>query len=177
MIRSVVLALLVSSSAYADPGNDRSHVAATAGLATPTGEVGVEYTLVTPHHLEIGFGVGLATLLSPPSVQPDPQLAIMPRYREHAGPGVFTLGAGLSGGRYTVLGSPFSDYAVLQQSYALWANAEVGYEVVSRAGVFARVYAGGGKIIAHRMIDTTDSSRMLLDSALPYAGVPHGYAF
>ena len=112
--------------------------------------------------------------------QPDPQVAIMPRYRLHLGPGVATLGAGVSAGHYTVPASPFASDPISEQSYAMWANAETGYEMTWRSGMFVRAYFGGSKVIAHGAVTDGRGNHFAMSSdtsALPYTGIMFGYAF
>ena len=164
-------------------GTDRSHLGATLGLGTPVGEVGLEYTLVPTRHLEIGFAVGLADMipLGDAPFTPDPQAAVMPRFRYPFGPVVATAGAGLSAGHYTVYYSPFSgspgdwiDY----ETDALWANAEAGLELHLR-GFVTRAYLGYGKVIAHSEVKHGHGERdmTLPDGSLPYLGLSLGHSF
>jgi len=194
LVLAFALLVAVTTSALADGTDatpaptarkqtDRSHLGLTVGLATPTGELGAEYTLVVMPNLEIGFGVGLADMipLGGESLSPDPQAAIMPRFRYALGPTVLTAGVGLSGGRYTTYLSPFAStpgHAIDEVTNALWANGEAGVEYHLH-GMFARAYLGAGKVIAHSEIKHYDggTNMNLVDDALPYVGLTVGHTF
>jgi hypothetical protein len=187
MRTSLVLAgLLISSTAslvQADSDvapssrtdrRDHSRIGATAGLLTPVGEAGLEYTYAAHRNVEVGFGAGLGHL---GVGTPTPQASIMPRLRTRRGPVSLSIGTGLSGGPYTNLGiRDGADVIHHQSTTALWANVEAGIQVSSRRGPFARFALGAGKVIAHSKIeaDSMTYTTNLHDDALPFAALTVG---
>ncbi|HEY4059171.1 MAG TPA: hypothetical protein VGM39_21290 [Kofleriaceae bacterium] len=174
--------LALPAVVHADPEPARSYVSATAGLATPVGEVGLEYTYLFTQHLELSGGVGLANMLrtrneNGDSTSINPQLAIMPRLRHPMGNAAFVIGAGLSGGTYTVQSSAFSsdDYEAITR--ALWLNGEVGFEWFPGGGMAVGVYGGYGTVIAHGTVHNSRNEELmsLRDDTLPYFGVRVGH--
>ncbi|HTL84011.1 MAG TPA: hypothetical protein VL856_02430 [Acidimicrobiia bacterium] len=189
----VVAALLLSFAgvAQAQPSDVQStgrtlrrvEVSGTAGVATPLGMFGIEGTYVVHRNLEVGLGVGLANVINIGDTgAPDPQLAIMPRFRIPVGSFTFTLGAGLSGGPYTVASSPFADGPYEEKtSAALWLNGEAGAEYFLNNGMFFGAYLGGGKVIAHARVNDPDGNATMNPlvgaDALPYLGLRVGHSF
>jgi hypothetical protein len=141
------------------------------GLATPTGEVGLEYTLIR-RYFEVGAAAGVGLL--------GPQASIMPRLRLDDRGAEFTLGAGVSGG-------PYNDPVFLclseepgrcqgTKATVLWANAELGAAMRARNGMTLRLYGGVGKLVAHT--ECTGPQCPGIDGqTMPYLGVAIGYSF
>lgn len=166
VVAAVALAVL-ASSAHADP-LDRSHATLALGLGTPMGNVGGELVYVAHPHFEIAAGAGW-------SVISGPQLAAMPRLREHIGSAVLTLGAGISGGHYEQPG--IWDHPTFDMS-AVWANGEIGIETMW-GRLRPRAFAGVGGIAAHWNLTKSGDGTYPNEPgwSLPYAGVSLGYSF
>jgi hypothetical protein len=167
--------LLAPALAFADPDQgtratsgadrrDHSRIAATAGVATPNGTFGVEYAHAVSDHVELSAGLGWSVLSGP-------QAALMPRLRTRLGAMTFSVGAGFSGGHYKTLDFDGNG----QNTNALWANAEVGVQVGSRRGPFARLFVGAGVVALHDEIDIHPDGMDGLETPwLPYLGLAVG---
>ena len=189
-IATFVALLSIATVAGADPADDsvtpkvsvpkRFLVDGTVGLGTPVGQLGIEGAFVAHRNLEIGVGFGYGNIINLGDTgKPNAQLAVMPRFRLPLGPVRITLGAGLSGGRYTVGASPFSGEPYLAKTTALWLNGELGADYELDNGLWFGAYVGAGKVIAHT--DAKDAHGATLmslpDSSLPSLGVRVGYSF
>jgi hypothetical protein len=163
-----------------DDDHDRHRVGGTLGLWTPIGAAGVNYTRMT-RFVEVDVGAGLAFS--------GPQAAVMPRLRLGNDNIAFTLGVGLSVGRYrNEFECPDIDLdwtddtdevCIVPETVALWGNGEAGVAVTSRAGLFLRVFAGGGQIAATSGCDADPDECDSVDPGtfMPYGGVTLGQAF
>lgn len=154
-----------------DP-RDHSRVAATVGISTPVGEVGVEYTWAALPALEIGVGAGIAMNLSA-GMPVLPQASVMPRFRVRRGAVTFTVGSGLSGGEFQNV-SPFADEAQ-KPVIALWANAEAGVQFSSSRGRFVRLFAGAGLVVAHSAPMAANVGYYNFPTVLPSVGAQVGF--
>ena len=182
MIGRLAFATIVLSSAIAsadshnappaDP-NPQPHnrISLLVGLATPTGELGFEYTFVR-RYFEVGLAAGVGIL--------GPQTSLMPRLRLDDRGAEFTLGAGISGG-------PYNDPVFLclseepgrcdsTKATVLWANAELGAAMRARNGMTLRLYGGAGKLVAHSGC-TGPQCAGIDGQTMPYLGVGIGYSF
>lgn len=160
------------SAAPADPDpQPHNRMSLLVGLATPTGELGFEYTFIR-RYFEIGAGAGVGVL--------GPQASIMPRLRLNDRGAEFTLGAGLSGG-------PYNDPVFLclseepgrcdsTKATVLWANLELGVAVRARSGATLRVYGGAGELVGHAGC-TGPKCEGVDGQTMPYLGVGIGYSF
>ena len=175
-MRSTLLAFalttLIAVSASAQPARrDHSRVSASVGLFTPTGDLGVEYTQALGEHLEIGVGAGMGLF-----VRTGAQGAVMPRLRQSWGPLTATLGAGVSVGRYDNI-SPFAEDNA-PRILSMFGNVEAGLQYTTHVGLFARAYAGTGKILTHEGVMGGDPMvKAELDDVIPYGGVATGWTF
>ena len=155
-----------------DPNPDpHSRISLLAGLATPTGELGFEFTFIR-RYFEVGAAAGVGIL--------GPQLSIMPRLRLNDRGAEFTLGAGVSGG-------PYNDPVFLclseepgrcddTKATVLWANGELGVAIRAPSGATLRLYGGAGKLVAHS--DCKGPKCSGVDGqTMPYLGVALGYSF
>jgi len=171
---------LIPTTAYADvPSLDesstpRSRLAVSFGAATPTGELGVEYTQSVHRYLELGLGGGIGIT--------GPQAAFMPRLRLGRGSSAMTLGAGISGGYYDeprLVSFCFSDRGEkcadnTTKTTAVWANAELGMQSTYASGWTVHFYLGVGKALAHgkcRNGNCDDVDGM----TMPYVGLAIGH--
>ena len=171
--------VLVAGVAHADvdsgpsqptDARDHSRVGATVGIATPVGEVGVEYTWAALPALEIGLGAGIAMNMGP-GVAVLPQASVMPRFRVRRGAVTFTVGSGLSGGEFQNV-SPFAEQKPVT---ALWANAEAGIQFSSSRGRFVRLFAGAGLIVAHSTPMSGSEYAYAFPTVLPSIGAQVGF--
>lgn len=179
-------------NAVASPETDRrdgSSVSAVMGVFAPTGTVGIEYAQVFHRHLEVGLGAGLGYVIiaahqagnEDPTYSVAPQFSLMPRARMRRGPLKLTAGAGVSldtGMQEST--SPFSGSTFVDRYVALWANAEVGAQLVSKAGWFAGAFLGYAVVAAASEGDKkpgSDPDHMPDDPTgdnVPYLGVRFG---
>jgi hypothetical protein len=174
MTTAIVLA--ASSLAAAEPlqlsppdRRDHSRVSATIGAFTPAGDVAVEYSQAMHTNVEVAVGAGYGIL-----VRTGPQFSLMPRGRVRLGAVTFSLGAGLSAGRYNNI-SPF-ERSDAPEIMTLWGNAEAAIQVTSKRGPFARAFAGAGAQLAHGQYDKNDPDlRMETDDVIPYLGLGVGW--
>lgn len=191
LVTTLALATLVAAPAiaHADDGGapitsdrrDHSRIAMTLGVATPTGGVGLEYTLALHQHLDLALGVGLSTTSvlrtttgygeSAGLHRADPQAAVMARYRLRTGMVTYSGGAGLSAGRYQECHGDLGSCETIVQTRALWANLEAGVQLSSASGPFVRFFVGTGYMVVGAPMDTLDGAGWL-----PYAGASVGYA-
>ncbi len=165
--------VLAPTLAFADdlsstaPVRDRSRFGLSVGVFTPTGELGAEYTWVANPNLELGLGAGVGGGWQP-------QVAIMPRLRLATKHTSYSLGAGVSTGRYTTYGGDFGwEYA--RRTLVLWANVELGIQRTwADEAMFARVAGGVGLAMAHGTT-TGDGDMMFSDHVVPYFGITVGH--
>ena len=150
---------------------DHSRITATAGILTPTGELGLEYAYAVHKNAELSVGAGYGFV-----VRVGPQLSIMPRLRMRMGPVTGSIGVGLSGGKFNDISAFADDNA--PKIPTLFLNGEAGLQVGLRQGPFARLFLGVARGLAH---DTSDvradqqaEVRMELDNVLPYVGLSVG---
>jgi hypothetical protein len=181
VISLAVLYVSSSAVAHAQPDDsERSHASVNVGIATPVGQVGIEGTYVAHRNVEVSVGVGLANVINVGDTgSPDPQAAIMPRFRLPLGPVRLGVGVGVSAGAYTVAASPFdSDAYAAKMTASLWLNSEAGIEYSLR-GLVAGAFFGYGKIISHtKATDAHGATLMSVpDDALPYLGLRIGHTF
>jgi hypothetical protein len=159
---------LADDLAPSAPAHDRSRFGLSAGLLTPTGELGAEYTWVANQHLELGLGAGVGGGWQP-------QVAIMPRVRMSSGHATYSLGAGLSAGRYSDYSGDFG-FEYTHRTPVLWANAEAGAQRTWDDGIFARVAVGVAVAAAHgETTSSGDMSHTFSEYVLPYFGVTVGH--
>lgn len=168
------MVIVIPRGARASPAEPDDRVGVTVGLGTPVGVIGVEGS----HRIgDVDLGVGIGQPLGSTLVgAAAPQLAVMPRLL--LGPA--TIGVGLSGGRFDA----FSLDGVDADTYALWANAEVGAMKTFASGLFVRGFAGVGIRVADSGFDCVEgSANNCMDEAssasrwLPYLGATVGKAF
>ncbi len=200
LLFSLAALVATSSIARADEGTsiaasdrrDHSRVAVILGVATPIGGFGAEYTLALPRDFDLALGAGFATTSvlrdtagygdSAGVGRADLQAAAMARYRLRRGAVTFTVGAGLSGGRFTSCSGDLGACENADRAAALWANTEAGLQVSSKAGPFVRLFLGTGYLLAHgtytrTMESSSPTSAEVPDvSWLPYLGAGVGYA-
>jgi hypothetical protein len=147
-----------------------SRLALTLGLLTPTGELGIEYTLMVPY-VEVGVGVGVGIFSGA-------QASIMPRLHLGTRELSVTLGAGISGGPYGDFAGPcFTtnyDQCKATKTTALWANVEAGLTWTSEGGTSLRLYGGIGRLVGQTGCTGPHCDR-LVDDQLPYLGLAIGH--
>lgn len=182
-LAALALIVFVPAIARADSPNQlsdgadwgaRPRITALFGVATPTGELGVEYTHMIFSHLEIGAAVGGGITGA--------QASIMPRLRTGAGSTSVTFGTGLSGGAYNefqlfqfcLSTGPDACHDNQVRTTALWANVEAGLQVTSRAGMTFRLYGGAGRVIGRGACHNGDCAR-IDNMTLPYVGLALGH--
>jgi hypothetical protein len=178
MLVTALASLAVAAVAHAEAGSpaplsdrrDHSHIGATLGLFTPTGELGVEYSQALHPNLELDVGAGVGL------VRVGPQFSVMPRARIRRGPVTLLAGAGLSVGKFNNISAFAEDNA--PQIKSLFGNVEGGLQVAIRQGVFARFSLGAGKILAHEdYMPKNDMERNEVKDVIPYGGLTVGYLF
>jgi hypothetical protein len=160
-------------------GDRRSAVYLAGGFGTPLGFLGIEGVRRIGSTFEItgGLGIGYGAAKAEPhaGVGQWLQWAVMPRLRFGDGGGAVTVGAGVSGGNYTL--RPFSFFSIDPQppappiSYYLWSNFEIGGEWWLSGGFALRLFGG----YAHGWCVSGTCYSPPQD--LPYTGVGLGYAF
>jgi hypothetical protein len=163
----------------------RSAVYLVGGFATPLGFLGIEGVrrlgpIFTPQatltELEItgGLGIGYDAAQAEPhaGVGRWLQWAVMPRLRFGDSGGAFTIGAGVSGGNFTIRPVSFVDVPppAPPLSYYLWSNFEIGGEWWWSGGFALRFF--GGYEHAWCVSGTCYSPQ----HDLPYTGLGLGYA-
>ena len=126
-----------------------------AGVGTPVGLGGGEIVqgIGSMFEMTVGVGIGLAATASGATLPNMLQWAAMPRLHLGDRSNALTIGAGVSGGG-------------VRDLYVVWANIEVGSEVMSPDGWAFRYFFGYGHGFA-----SGDSFN------IPYAGVGIGRFF
>jgi hypothetical protein len=149
-----------------------SRLSLTLGLLTPTGEFGLEYTVVVPY-LEVGVGGGVGLVYGA-------QASIMPRLHLGNRELSVTLGAGISGGPYGNFAGPcFTtnyDQCKSTKTTALWANVEAGLMWTSDGGASLRLYGGIGTIVGQTGCTGPDNCDGFVGDQLPYLGFAIGHS-
>ena len=183
-IIALTLVTLTSARASAADGvsefqNRPTAVYAQLGLGTPLGFAGVEAEhMVTPDYaVSVGAGYGTG----------GPQAAAMLRLLAGGDRSKFSLGAGVSGGKYTwrdYLGFPDDEGPPRKAGTVAWANVEIGGEHRFRNGFALRYFGGYGRLIAGDLVCEAgarydDCVMFYKDDGynLIYTGIAVGYAF
>ena len=155
----------------------RSAVYLAGGLGTPVGFLGLEGVRRLGSIIEItgGLGIGYGAARAEPhaGVGRWLQWAVMPRLRFGDSGGAFTIGAGVSGGNFTIRPVSFVDVPppAPPLSYYLWSNFEIGGEWWWSSGFAMRLFGG----FAHGWCVSDTCVHAVTN--LPYLGWAFGYAF
>ena len=187
-MRAGVLALtlvLAASSRAAAADNDGSAspfesrptaIYAVAGFGTPVGLVGAEVEEMILPNLSLNAGVGWGAANAP-------QGAGMIRWLGGNQRAKFTIGAGISGGKYKYTDlSCFYDTCPTKSGTVAWGNVEIGGELRSSNGFALRYFGGYGHIIAGDLVcdpPATSCGPYYQNDGynLIYVGIAVGYSF
>jgi hypothetical protein len=113
---------------------------AQLGLGTPLGWAGVELERTLTSFLAVSAGIGMGFA--------GPQLAAMPRLRLEEGRFAFTVGAGLSRGRYRWSDNCSLDCTpTVMRGTVTWANLEGGIERRLANDLSLRAFVGFGHVL------------------------------
>jgi len=168
--RSIAFALVALASARAMAADDDAAspfeakptaVYLVFGLGTPVGLMGaeIEQTLAPNASISVGAGWGVA----------GPQGAAMLRLLSGGERSKFTLGGGVSGGKYNWQEFCFDcEDAATKTGTVAWANVEVGGEHRFWSGFAIRYFGGYGHVVAGDLACDAGPSTSSLDNCLRY---------
>lgn len=181
---ALILVALASPRAFAADDHEAATpfesrptaIYAVLGIWTPVGFLGAEVEETILSHLTVSAGGGWSTS--------GPQGSVMMHVLAGGERSKLTLGAGVSGGKYTwVEWCIDCDDGARKNGTVAWGNVEIGGEHRFWNGFALRYFGGYGHIIAGDLVcDTTNNSHCVQYHQndgyyVIYTGVGLGYAF